>query len=218
MSFGQITGKNTIAYYPLADANDYSGNGYNLTNYDTVAFSAGRFDKGADFGSSGTAKALQIASGIIGTVPTSLEFHFWFKLNNTSSANATARFWTYQATGAGTQLLTFCQYTLSGGNINISYTLGSGTITASVPIDDKWHWVRCSKVSTSLILRVDLNAAVTGSGSVITGGSNLFTIGNGGGRATSGWATISEFVISDSALSGSELWKHYTYTKGYFGI
>lgn len=69
------------AYYRLENVND-SKNSYNLTNINTVAFNAAKFNNGADAGSSNTNKCLAIASTVgVANSNTNVSISFWIKLN-----------------------------------------------------------------------------------------------------------------------------------------
>lgn len=55
---------NIKAYYALEDVNDSSGNGYNLTNNNSVTFTTAKVGNGANFGASNTNKYLRVASDL----------------------------------------------------------------------------------------------------------------------------------------------------------
>lgn len=75
---------NIVAYWKLdeisGNAVDSTGNGYALTNTNSVIYSPGKINNGADFGSANTDKMLTIANPL-GINNNNCTFSMWVKLN-----------------------------------------------------------------------------------------------------------------------------------------
>jgi len=209
------------AYYKLENANDSTSNAFNLTNYATVAFISSSFTNGADFSNSGTTKALQTTSNVLGTVTTN-EVSFWFKLNNTTSANAGARLFTSSSTGVS-GFSFFCGYSISAGNLTITLTgvlsVTNSAASVTVTADSNWHWVRCVFDGTGVVLRYDVATtnSNTGTGVRTAGASQAFTIANNGARTTSAWVVMDEVIVRNTITPTlGDIYRYYTQAKGRF--
>lgn len=127
-----------VAYYKLEDVNDSSGNGYTLTNVNSVTFTAAKFGLGANLGANNTNKYLYVANtlGITGGACT---LSIWVKIlteipNDTVSTlviasedtNHTACMILYQATGA-TKQLNFRRDRSGVVTVSIVYNITLGT-------------------------------------------------------------------------------------------
>lgn len=230
---GEITGGNTRGYWKCEDENDSSPNGFNLTNQNSVIFNPGRFTKAADFGSSGTNKALTYSSNVLSSgEPTDVCFSFWYKLNNTTSSNTNARFFelvTINNSASGLRCI--CYYNISGGGITISFavgtTSGNRTITKTIAVDSNWHLVLVRKINDVIALQVDnfttelVNS--TGLADRTTAGiTTTYNIAIGNGATALGpqaWAMIEEFFIKEfNVLVNNYYPKYHTQTKGRFCI
>ena len=71
------------AYYKLDESSgnpvDATGNGYTLTNNNTVGFASGKINNAADFGASNTDKTLSVASALGIADDAAMSIAYWFK-------------------------------------------------------------------------------------------------------------------------------------------
>lgn len=68
---------NLVAYYKLENVND-SKSSFHLTNYNTVTFTAGKFNNAANFGTANTNKRLDVASNL-GITSGAMSISLWVK-------------------------------------------------------------------------------------------------------------------------------------------
>jgi hypothetical protein len=222
MSLGEIiAGPTPKAYYRLeSDGTDSSGNGKTLTANNSPTFGAGRFNGGVDFGSTGTNKGVTASIDILGSVPNEAEISFWFKLNNTSSGNTNARFFSLNRTN-----LTWTSvYNFSGSNIVVRSLISRLTTNSiadiTIPADTNWHFVRSIKIGSEVLQSVDNSQLVNGGGVGALGnpGVNQFGIGNQVALNQQAWAVIDEVIVRTPNNSGQENFRYYTQAKGRFCI
>jgi hypothetical protein len=232
MALGEIPGGNLRAYYKLENENDSSGNGLTLTNNNSVTFTSGKFNNGANFGSSGTNKGLTTTTNPLSTT-TIYPFHiiFSFKLNNTTSTNTNATVIALNTDTATTGgLNVFVRYSISAGNItmtaNRQSTIANASASVVFPVDSINHvvFIRVYDIM-SIGITVDriYNAANIGSGVDRSSiGGNVMSIGNNRGLTSSAWMTIDELIIDEDLYSleiagfNPKRGKYYTQYKGYF--
>jgi hypothetical protein len=223
MSLGELTGGGLRAYYKLEDANDSSPNGFNLTS-SGVSFNTSRFSKGADFGSSGSTQFMEINNNILSTTaPTPFTVMFRFKLNTT--ANTAARFfWHINTRDDTTTGMSFvCQYTISSGNISISFVkrVGAGNIFATLTIPastTEWIFVVCNfraDYSTAMLVTrqngsvFGIVAANTQTPTSFAGTFPEFTIGINIGKTAPAYAIIDELIVDEGGIYSIQTYSPY---------
>lgn len=105
------------AVWHLNDLVDSTGNGYTLTNNNSVTMNAtGKLGGAADFGSSNSSKTLSIAS-ILGLASRSYSITNWISLVNGSASGQ--GIWTFND---GTNLIRpYTYYESSGGNLTVRF-------------------------------------------------------------------------------------------------
>lgn len=224
MNLGEITGGGARAYYRLENLNDTGPNGFNLTNNNVVTFGSGRFSNAADFGSSGTNKALTYAGDILNGAQTEYTFSFWFKLNNTVSNNGTAaRFFTYTSTS---MLNMVCEYGISGSNLIVRCTPNNAVFSLiTIPKDTNWHHCTVRRTSDNLTeiggllsdqfyIQIDTKFGTFTSFPSGTGASNQLTIGNNAAFTLQAWAMIDEFVIYNFNFNRRRVYDYYKQALG----
>lgn len=200
---------NYNAMYRLDSVNDSGLNGYNLTNGNSVTFSAGRYGNAANFGTSGTNKYLERTSSILSSASENFLFTFWFKLLNTSSSNTDAHFCHLRT---ASQHNSRCRYNISGGNITIDVTARNTSVVASVTfaVDTEWHFVigKISADGNVVEIYVDFDkykSTTTGSGTA-PGAVNQFVIGNDIIHNKQAWALIEDFMVYTGGIGFSNFY------------
>jgi len=230
MSLGELPGGGTRGYWKLSNVNDTSSNGFNLTNQNSVAFSVSKFTTGADYGSSGTNKALTYGSNIFSvTQPTDISFSFWFKLNDTTTSNANARLFevvTLNNSASGLRILGF--YNISAGNVTLtllnSSTTGNISVTKTITADSNWHAILMRRAAGNLAINIDMGSVSTiAHGTATTSGITAtypFVIGNNAiSLVTQAWVIMDEFIAREDNFSpGNGYFRYYTQARGRFCI
>jgi hypothetical protein len=228
---GEIPPSATLrGYWKLEDVNDSSGNGFTLTNQNTVSFITGKFTNCAQFTNGTSNKGLTLATNPLTSLePTNISFSFWFRLNNTTSSITNARiFEIVTANNNAGAIRLICYYNISGGNITFTVltatTGGNRTITLTIPTDSNWHAILVRKVSDTIAINVDvINAAAGGIPDRTTAGLTAtypFVIGNNAfGLVTQCYADIDEFFIREDDFSPPNgYYNYYTQARGRFCI
>lgn len=223
MSWGEIPGGNLRAYYKMENANDSSGNGFNLTNTGSVPFNSGRFNNGADFGTTGD-KSLSSATHPLSTAkPTNVFISFWFKLNSTSNTSNLFMFTLISGASDATGELMQVYYAISGGTLSLKARFGiSGAeqvLTATA--DTNWHFVKLLKTSSTQMVFVFDRQETTSTRGSFAGVPTGLSIGNGLLLGVQSYAAFDQVIISESLYcetGPSERIKLITYEKGIFAI
>ncbi len=197
------TDSNLKAYYRFesgALTTDSSGNGYTLTNNNTVAEGTGKFGGGADLGNGNTNKYLSLASdlGIGGNANISISI--WFKMYVTAGTHVLIQH--ASTTGASR----YFQIFQSGGALYFDSAGGGGgttpTITAGV-----WYHAVFTRTSagacTSYLNAVYAGAQITGSG------NNGVRLNIGVDTANYSSAVIDDVAIFNRVLSAEEVYSLY---------
>ena len=175
---------NLRAYWNLdessGNAADSSGNGYTLTNTNTVGYAAALINNGADFGTSNTNKRL-VTTNDLGIDGGNISISGWIKLRTEISDGG---FWSFlEQRGAATDVNYRIDYMRSGS----TYTLGANrarngvsdhyvTTTGALGTSN-WHHVVLTYDGT---LRFYVNGSSVG--------TPLVTSGNGSGAVNDGFA------------------------------
>jgi hypothetical protein len=217
---GELPASATLnAYWKLENTTDSSGNGFTLTNHNTVPFNQGLFTNSADFGSSGTNKSLECAN--LFTNQRGYEYWFWFTLNSTADFATPKRLFVHSRNAAspnGFNLI--CEYSISSGVVTLTFGRASpASVTFTADINR--HWVRCGvrQDVDVAFLKIDNKITISPGGAGTTAGAtNTFTIGNNASRTTQCFAKIDEFIVLPSTVDIAPLNRYYTQAKGRFCI
>lgn len=205
------TDSNLKAYYRFesgALTTDSSGNGYTLTNNNTVGETTGKFGGAADFGSSNTNKSLSISNDL-GILGTAITLSCWVKLNTevasgsyhfVSQQNNTTDIWFHLSYefNSGTRRLAFKRTRNGVANDEFFYTITLGTS----------NWYHLILTYDSATVRGYLNGVLVGSVASTGNGSGTtldsFDIGryNNGSYAS---ALIDDVAVFNRALSAEEV-------------
>lgn len=214
---------NLLAYWKLENTNDEKGT-YNLTNTNSVAFNAAKFNNGADFGSTNSTKMLSY-SGTIGGANDDRTMCVWIKptyyaTNGDSSPMAVS----YTTENVGYHFRVYNNTQVPGGLTQFfrqNYcSPGSTAVTyATDLVDGNWHMICGVRSSTSIYLYIDgvnRGSAGAGSGTGTCAGVNGFSF-SGDGSSTSDSDRMMSGLIDDAsyftrALSDSEISNYYNAT------
>lgn len=176
---------NLQAYYRAENVNDATANARNLTNTNSVTFSAAKFNNGFDFGSSNTNKRLNTTSKL-GIDGGAISVSLWVKF----TAEITSSLWSLAAHSSNvTQTRTDIYYQFNGGGAGIGLLVGRTrigvandrtTYTNLSLADGAFHNLIYSYDGTNYVVYVDgvnkNGGASTGNGN--TNGTDGFAIGN----------------------------------------
>jgi len=215
----EISDGSVKALYHLSDTVDASGNGYNLTNNNSVSFNTGILSNAADFGTSNANKYLNVANDLSiegGTISVCT----W---TNISTQIGAGTYNLFDQADATTDVQYSLRYVYNGGTRQIQYVRGkigvgdqayAENITLTV---GTWYHL-CLRYNGTILeaWRNGSNvgsAAASGSGS--GGGTDGFTISSyvgGPGNYYSG--LIDETVITNSNLSTTTILSLYNSGNG----
>jgi hypothetical protein len=150
---------NLVAYYQLENVSDSKAS-YTLTNNNTVAFNAGKFNNAADGGSSNTNKSLSVTDAMgIGTT-TPCTFMGWVNITTAPASNAQQALF-YHATAA-TGLARGVHYWNNGGTLTLyaeSYGASDVKVTYVTTLTPgTWYHVAYTDDNTDV--RLYLNGAL----------------------------------------------------------
>src|SRR5688572_13521936 len=170
MSLGEIPAGGLRAYYHLENVNDSGGNGFTLTNNNSVTFPAGKFNNGAEFGTTGTNKGLTTTTLILSSkTPTNVVFSFWVKFNTTTVNNPAILFGinTDVSSAAGGMLLQI-RYSFNVGvvtlNARYNITTTGDCEVMFTPVIGQWYHVYLQKAGSTIKLIVDNDSTKTDTG------------------------------------------------------
>lgn len=206
---------NLKALWELENVNDSKAS-YNLTNVNTVAFNAAKFDNGADFGSSNTNKKLQIASDIgISNGSTAFSIMGWVKMNTEIASGTGALFFlntgtnirqnaVYYDYNGGTRRLVYTIYHNNSGEhsypINYNVTLGT----------TDWHLVAfVYNGSNQLEAFFDGASVGTSAPNTAVGSADAadFELGAGVGFLS---GILDDWALFNDVLTSTEIADHYS--------
>lgn len=210
---------NLVALYHLSDTTDYSGNGYNLTNNNSVTFSDyGKFSKCANFGTANTNKNLSI-SNALGIDGTAITMSCWVKLNTEittgtyefiATQNATSRvaYLIWYNYNSGNRIINFYRLKQNVAFEGPSYSITLGT--------SNWYHIALTYDLTTIKGYVN-GQLVAGSAASGSGSGTVTTYTNIGGSATVySSVVIDEVAIFNRALSQQEIARYYQWSLGRF--
>ena len=197
---------NLVAVYKLDNVND-SLNGFNLTNTNSVAFSAGLIGNAADFGTTNSTKYLSVANNLGVTSSTACSFEVWVKIGTSGNnefiwhgdsvdkrsydiiANATQVYFRTNIRGTGFQNIV-SNTTLSTSNWYQFVFTFNGTQSEG--------FINGTSVGT---------IASSGVGSLAT--SDIFYIGKEDGAATYATGLVDEVRVWSRAITSTEVTELY---------
>jgi hypothetical protein len=218
---GEYRGK-AQAIYHLEDVNDSSGNGYNLTNRNTVGFSAGKFANAAIFGNTNSTKYLDIANnlGIDNYKAGIFTISSWIYCQTNPASGAALAIW---GVNNNTKEQTNFDYLNDGGTYKFQFTFYNGSTaeflkwTYSLTLDT-WTFVTLVKNGTTLTIYVK-GVSIGNQTQTIADGSpgraNQFCIGRYVYDATPFWkGNIDELAVFLYAKTPSEIRKDYAWATG----
>jgi hypothetical protein len=202
---------NLVAYYKLEDVNDSKAS-YTLTNNNTVAFNAAKFNNGGDLGTSNTNKYLSIANNLGLTDGGAKTFMFWVKLK-TEIGSGTYTFYNWERSGTTWNILSYeynagtRRLNVDGAGTDINYTITLGT--------SNWNHIAVTESSGgTFTLYVNGILAGTGTQGSGTSAGTAFGIGANriGGNLSS--AIFDDFAIFNRVLTATEI---SDYVNGNYG-
>lgn len=193
---------NLVAYYKLDESSgnpsDSSGNGYTLTNNNTVSFTTGKISNGADFGASNSSKYFSHASLHGFTSPTNAHSgSCWLNISTAPGVGEVQQFWS-QFIGETT-----------GGDWKMYYHNSGGTLRIYVQNDGSGAFF----YNTTLTIGTWYHMAFTFSGSNAAGSTKLYLNGS---EVASGnlYGTIDYSAFADSFTIGANRNGSSNFTKG----
>lgn len=203
---------NPSAFYNFdessGNAADATGNGYTLTNNNTVGYTAGLINNCADFGSSNTNKYFN-STATLGDTGGSLYFSLWFNLSTALNTNETTSM--FYIRSATSQVFYILNYYNASGTDRIRFErfkpgVGTNVVERSGTISTGgWHHIVAGFNSSTneLYLYYDnslvTSASASGSGS---GVSNLVEVGFGNGYLK---GKLDAFGVFPSVLSTTDI-------------
>lgn len=202
-----------VALYHLSNTNDYSGNGYNLTNVNSVSFSEGKFNYCADFGNANTNKYLWYNSNLgisgIGDITVSL----WIKLR-AEITTASWQFFSHRSTTTADRYLDLTYEYNSGTRRLRWYSATGGYYNITLGTTNWYHLVGVRTSAATTALYINGSLAVTGTVGTLGSGENKITIGATTTPSYYTSAYIDEVTVYNRRLSASEIKKWYAWAKG----
>lgn len=205
-----------VAYYKLdessGDATDSSGNGYTLTNTNTVGYASALINNGADMGTTNSNKKLNIVNNL-GITSGSYSVSGWVKLR-TDTASGHYTFFEHRNTttnvakrigyalnnaGAGPNMCIYFDYSSNVGHL-IEYTVTMGTTS--------WYHCVATYDSASGVNTLYVNGTSRGTVTISNSGSGLtngFSIGGTVNGFLFSPAYFDEVGVWSRALSSAEV-------------
>lgn len=195
------------AYYNLENVNDGSANGFNLTNNNSVTFSAAKIGNGADFGNPNSNKSLSIVNNF-GITGGAITISMWVKLLAEIGTGA----WSFAAQSSQTNYVSqVITYAYNAGArqlqcVRTKYGVASETALISATLGiSAFHHIVYTYDGTNIVGYYDntsFSAAASGNGSSTL--TNYFTIGANNGAAFTS-AIIDEVIVWNKALTSAEV-------------
>lgn len=210
-------------YNRLENVNDSGPNGYNLTNVNTVAFNAAKFNNGADLGASNTNKALIYTTGNIMSVtqPANMTLVCWVKIETEPALNTTMALFdvstvfsdsagaltylSYRDSGGVKQLYSIVQLTTTSPQATYNVDLGTSTL----------HQIALVKSATTTgILYLDGSQVAIDSGGVGTdrnfaNSTNYVALGEDRLAVNFASAIIDDAAVFERVLTPTEISQLY---------
>lgn len=207
---------NLVAYYRAENVNDSKG-ANTLTNNNSVAFNAAKFNNGADFGASNSTKFLDIASnlGIAGNG--NLSVAFWFKCTGAPGSGEVQTLFHHLSTTTADRYIALKYFNDSG---TLKLFIDSSLNTTSFNVDlgtSLFHHlalVRTGATATKLYLD-GVDTGISLAQGTNAGGANHLYLGN---EATINYTKgiIDDIAIFSKILTAAEVDSIYAGSKGAF--
>ena len=206
--------KGLYGLWHMSDVNDSSGNGYTLTNTNTVVFNPGKFALGADGGSSNTNKRLSTTNtlGINGTPCTIMG---WFKITGSTfpmilaqqTNNTSKTFNRFYMDNSTTAIFQRNKIGSTSQDFSVSFTPGS-------------NWNHFAYTYDGVTVKGYINSSFVGSVSASGNGTSTLTEGFVVGANESGGLVLQgiadEVAVYGRALSAKEISNYYSWSLGRF--
>lgn len=217
-----------VAYYRMnGNSNDASGNGYNLTNENTVTYQ-NNIGQSAYFGSANTNKALYINSQNMGFGITSQNIYFelLFKFITLPVSGAESTLTFFQLVGTTTRI--FYRLFLNNLSGQMRFQFNDGTwnfINVSIATDKWYHLVYTIDTNNTVKIYLDSKLITTGTGvsfDVASRSTEVNALSFGMARYTSidkyslFSGNIDEGIIGNISPSNSLVKNKYSSYKGFF--
>jgi len=222
MSMGERWAQpNLLAGYHLEGLNDFSGNGYTLTNLNSVTFTPGKFANAANFGNPNTNKGLKNDSELGVSIPNSaLSMACLLSVAATPASDV---YWC---------IMDWESQTGTKGMISIWYHSAAGTPRLEVFTNDSassiayvitltlnvWYHIVVTQTSGGA-LSLYLNGSLIGTGSHNVQDPTHSAISIGYERKSTSYylsGLVDEVAIFNKQLSAIEIRKWYAWSKGLF--
>jgi len=171
---------NLQAYWKLENVNDSGPNAYTLTNVNSVAFNAGKFNNGGDSGASNSTKLLNVASNV-GIDGGAVTMNLWFN--------------SYATTFTGDHPALFCTFYYGGKAID--YRIGintTGIFAARLKSAVAWQETAATAISASTWYMATLTYDTTNLKLYLNGVLKDSIAASGDGIITGGYTTGTSFL------------------------
>lgn len=214
------------ALYHLEDVSDSSGRGFNLTNNNSVTFSAGKFRNAANLGASNTNKNLVYTAGNIMSASTFTDgtIMCWYNPNGVPATNTNFNLVGVQtALGTGGAQFTL-QYRDTGGTKNVGFFIaltggnGQGSYNITLPQQQWTHlaFVKTATVIGTLYINGTPVASNSGTGVDLSFAASTNYLNIGSDRDNTSYASgmIDEVIITESTLNAKQIKEYYAWAIG----
>ena len=205
---------------------DYSGNGYTLTNLNTVTQCPGRRGKGADLGNSNTNKSLYINNNL-GVQTGDQTVGCWVNFNAFTASMILQKSWDGNHPGTNNQWTMKFPELYSTTTLRISMygdpVIGGGIITHGFTVGT-WHFLSCTFSGSSYEGKMYFDGKLVDTTTYNAGLSancgNLFALGAQGDRTTGyptiNWASMKfdEVFVENTLFSNQKLKTMYAAQSG----
>lgn len=202
---------NLVAYYKLdessGNAADATGNGFTLTNNNTVSYATGLINNGADLGTSNTNKTLATSTSL-GITTGDFTVSFWYKNDGTDR-----EFDGQVSIGTGSYSMIFFR---NGTNNRwfLATSGGGNTLITESITNSTWYFL--TMVKSGGTVTVYVNATSKGSTSTLGSSAGVhFTVGGFPDYGWYGTNKIDEVGVWSRALSGAEITSLYNGGSGF---
>lgn len=203
---------NLVSYYKLDESSGNAADsvgGFTLTNTNTVTYSAGKINNGADGGASNSNKSLQVSNNLGFTDSTDVTWSQWVNVTTAPTEGqqqcftnhyingGKGRFWMYTMTG-GVLKLRMYQDAGAPSTLDITQTLTTGT----------WYHIVVTYLNSSNLTTVYVNGSSVGTinfGARNAVSPDYFSILNWGGGTLPWKGLVDEVGVWSRVLSGTEI-------------
>jgi hypothetical protein len=204
-----------VAGYHLSDVNDFSGNGYTLTNGGTVTFGIGRFNNCAQLGSTNSTKTLTRGDTCGINIANAFTWSTWVMIQ-TAPAEAEIQFIMNIRQTAPTDLWTSTYYTMASGVLKLVAAFGAAyaNYTVTLPLN-VWHHIVVVSQTGAGTISLYLNGAMVASiaKGVVAGGDSHMGLGGYAGPSLCMKGNIDESAIFSSEKTAQWVRNQYRIAK-----